>query len=158
MIKECFIDINRMVRKYNDEIYQYVGDQIVISWPVQSLKDFAPTEFFFSVQRNLLNKSEFYLEKFGIIPSFKAGVHLGLVTKVEVGDVKRDIAYHGDTLNVAARLEGLCGPLNQSILVSSVFKERAKLNDKYVTTSFGVKTLRGREARLEVFSITPAGI
>lgn len=158
LIQECFLDINRMVRKYNAEIYQYVGDQIVISWPLESLKGFGPTEFYFSVQKNLINKREFYQRKFGIIPSFKAGVHLGLVTKVEVGDVKRDIAYHGDTLNVAARLEGLCSQLNQSIIVSSIFRERGKLNDKYLTTSFGVKTLKGREARLEVFGITPAVI
>jgi adenylate cyclase len=74
---------------------------------------------------------------------------------VEVGDVKRDIAYHGDTLNVAARLEELCNETQQPILVSAAVKERLKLDQKYTTISIGHRKLSGREVPVEIFGLAP---
>ena len=153
LIQECFLDISHIVRRYNAEIYQYVGDEIVISWPIEGLINFTSIDFFFAVQELLVNRKDYYFKNFGVVPSFKAGAHIGIVTMVEVGDVKRDIAYHGDTLNVAARLEGLCNELNQPILISAALREKGMLDKKYTTTSFGFKNLKGRGALLEVYGI-----
>ena len=155
LIQDCFIDINKVVRKYNADIYQYVGDEVVVSWPAEDLQNYACTEFFFAVQERLGRRKQYYLQTYGVLPSFKAGLHMGIVTMVEVGDVKRDIAYHGDTLNVAARLEGLCKETQQPILVSAVVKERLKLDEKYTTISLGHRKLSGREIPVEIFGLAP---
>lgn len=153
LIQDCFLDINKKVKEYNAEIYQYVGDEIVVSWPLSSFKNLYCIDFFFSVQQQFQERKAYYLNKYEALPFFKAGVHLGMVTAVEVGDVKRDIAYHGDTLNVAARLEKLCGIYKKSILISQAVKDLQKDNSKYITSSLGIKTLAGRESKIEVFSI-----
>ncbi len=43
---------------------------------------------------------------------------MGKVTAVEIGDIKRDIAYHVDTLNTAARIQSVCNEYNKDFLVS----------------------------------------
>ncbi|MDT0647385.1 adenylate/guanylate cyclase domain-containing protein [Zunongwangia sp. F260] len=154
LIQASFLDINKKVKEFNAEIYQYVGDEVVISWPVQGFKKAACVEFFFAVQELLVARSEFYNAKIGVVSKFKAGLHVGLVTAVEVGDIKRDIAYHGDTLNVAARIEGLCNEYKASILASGSIIEKGKLQGIFSTTSLGFKILQGRKNPIEIFSIT----
>ncbi len=45
-----------------------------------------------------------YRDRFGAVPEFRAALHCGEIVAGEIGDVRREIAYVGDTLNVAARL------------------------------------------------------
>ena len=56
------------------------------------------------------------MSKFNCTPMFKAGLDKGIITVIEVGDIKREIAYHDDVLNITSRLEKLCNILNQKIL------------------------------------------
>ena len=46
---------------------------------------------------------DFYLSHYQVVPEFKGGMDMGLVTVAEIGDIKRDIAYHGNVLNTASR-------------------------------------------------------
>jgi adenylate cyclase len=39
-----------------------------------------------------------YLQRYGLVPSFKAGIHCGNVIGGEVGIMKREITYSGDVL------------------------------------------------------------
>jgi len=45
------------------------------------------------------------LEQFGVVPSFRIGVHGGEVVVSEQGDTKRAIGVYGSTINIAARME-----------------------------------------------------
>ena len=50
MIRDCFFDINQILTHYNAEVYQYVGDEIVLSWVIEdSLDNSRCFEFFFAV-------------------------------------------------------------------------------------------------------------
>ncbi|RKS50495.1 adenylate cyclase [Gillisia mitskevichiae] len=153
LIQHSFLDINRIVREYHAEIYQYVGDEIVISWPLQKFQGNSPIGFLFSVQDQLNSREDFYYKQFGEVPTFKAGIHMGMVSVIEVGDVKRELAYHGDTLNVASRLENLCKSYDSSLLISGEVKNSIQDQNRYHTTFLGQKNLEGRESPLEVFSV-----
>ena len=103
LIRDSFMDINKVLVKHRAEIYQYVGDEIVISWPVtEGMKKAACVEFYFDCQNQFNLRKNYYTKLYGLTPKFKGGLHAEPVTAVEVGDVKRDIAYHGDTINTAA--------------------------------------------------------
>lgn len=99
LIRDCFLDINHVSVKYNAEIYQYVGDETVLSW---LMNDHSNPEnsinFYFATKDNFLTRKDYYLKEYGIMPEFRAGLHQGVVTCVEAGDIKREIAYHGDPL------------------------------------------------------------
>ena len=99
-------------------------------------------------------KRNHYLEKYGVVPEFKAGMHLGLVTAVEVGSIKREIAYHGDTINTASRIQGKCNELDQTFLISETVKEAIEnLNRNYQYQSMGEITLRGKDHSVELYGV-----
>jgi len=62
----------------------------------------------FAYDKLLINKSEYYRNKYGMVPKFKAGANSGYVTVAEVGELKKELAYHGEVLNTAARIQGKC--------------------------------------------------
>ncbi|MEO0338124.1 MAG: adenylate/guanylate cyclase domain-containing protein, partial [Bacteroidota bacterium] len=73
------------------EIYQYVGDEIVISWSMEKgIKNGHCIQCFFDVQIALRQKWDYYQKNYGVQPEFKAGVHCGHVMAGEIGVVKRD--------------------------------------------------------------------
>ncbi|WP_417885421.1 adenylate/guanylate cyclase domain-containing protein [Zunongwangia sp.] len=152
-IQESFMDINQVVKKYNAEIYQYVGDEIVLSWPLKRFETSVAIKFFFAVNKRFKDRKESYLKNYNSIPIFKAGVHQGLVTAVEVGEVKREIAYHGDVLNVASRIEGLCKTFNKRILVSKEIQQNKSIQNEFNINSLGNQKLEGRKESVEVFSV-----
>ncbi len=153
-IRDCFADINEVLLPMRAQVYQYVGDEIVITWPeAEGLKHAACLEFYFACRQLFNNRSEFYLSAYGTIPLFKAGLHSGKVTAVEIGAVKRDIAYHGDTLNTASRIQGVCNEYQQEILVSASLLGKLELNNGFRTISLGKIPLRGKKDPIEILSV-----
>jgi adenylate cyclase len=116
---------------FGGEIYQYLGDGAIISWSVKSgILDCNYLKAYYTF-RKIITKNEKYFErKYGLIPEFKAGVHVGHVMVLQVGQTRRDISYNGDTINTAARIEGMCKEYKQDLLISEDLYERTK--DKVV--------------------------
>ena len=92
-IQDCFFDLNEVVLDHDAEIYQYVGDEAVLSWPYKKgLANNNCLGLFFSFQHQLESRKVYYLEKYGIYPEFKAGLHGGTLMVAEVGSVKKELA------------------------------------------------------------------
>ena len=154
LIRDSFMDINQVLSRHNAEIYQYVGDEIVISWPMTSNRSgLSCVEFFFACQDQFNKRYSFYMENYGFVPQFKAGLHLGVVTAVEVGEIKRDIAYHGDTLNTASRIQSVCNQYDKILLVSGDVKDFTQLEKEYSVESLGDISLKGKEKLIGVYSV-----
>lgn len=155
-LKKVFSDVTNPILNAGGEIYQYVGDEIVITWPVNKNKNsFEFAACFFSIQAFLENKKQNYLNDFGAFPVFKAGAHLGEVTVGEIGVIKRDITYSGDVLNTAARIQGLCNELNCDFLISFDLYEFSKNLEEFFTVDYnGTIPLRGKKEQLQLISIS----
>jgi adenylate cyclase len=90
---------------------------------------------------------------YGLLPNFKAGVHTGTVTAVEIGEVKRDIAYHGDTLNTAARIQSVCNEHGKSFIVSKALFDKTGSHPSVQTQELGSIMLKGKTSPIELVSI-----
>jgi adenylate cyclase len=153
-IRDCFADINEVLFPYRAQVYQYVGDEIVVTWPErEGLKNHYCIRFFFACKKQFGNRAEYYMNTYGFLPEFKAGVHTGKVTAVEIGEIKRDIAYHGDTLNTAARIQSVCNEYNKSLLVSQYLLNKTGENHNMQTEALGMIGLRGKMAKVGIVSI-----
>ena len=120
MLKEYFSDLSNSIITFSGEIYQYVGDEIVVSWTLKNgLQNNNCIHCFFAMKTEIKNHTAKYNEKFGLLPEFKAGFHVGKVTTGEIGVIKKDIIFTGDVLNTTARIQGLCNEYEVDILVSS---------------------------------------
>lgn len=154
LIQDCFYDINDVVSKYDAEIYQYVGDEVVLSWPYsKGLANKNCVALFFEFQRVLASRANYYNEKYELIPEFKAGLHGGKLMVAEVGIVKKELAFHGDVINTSARIQAECNTHNVSILISEKLKNDLNIIDNYSTTAIGNVLLKGKNKGIEIFTI-----
>ncbi len=154
LIQDCFMDVSEIVLQYEASIYQYVGDEIILTWPIkEGLKNLNCIRFFFSYKEKLMNKRTYYEKKYGLVPEFKAGLEMGLVMVAEVGDLKREIAYHGDVLNTAARIQGCCNTYGKSILISENIEQTLGEAFQERTELLGDVQLRGKQQNVKIYSV-----
>jgi len=118
-IKEFFDDITEPILENDGEIYQYVGDEVVITW--KEKKGAGAIQCFNQIKEVIHKRSTWYEEKFGVAPSFRAGCHIGPATTGEIGIIKKEIIYSGDVLNTAARIRGLSDQYSVDILCSKEY-------------------------------------
>ena len=155
LVQDCFLDINEVLVRYRAEIYQYVGDEVVINWlDTNGFNPHITIEFFFSCQHQFEKRREYYLDTYGLVPEFKAGAHYGMVVAAEVGDIKREIAYHGDTLNTAARIQGLCNQHQSKLIISNSVKQLLSDDHSYKIDSIGELPLRGKDHPIALFRVS----
>ena len=144
MLRRFYADLTLPVLANEGEIYQYVGDEIVVSWPntpedkIKALKFIRNTHYLIERLRGK------YLKRFGKVPVFKAGVHAGEVTVGFVGVIKRVLIYCGDTLNTAARIRSMCHELNESYVLSEDFMQDFHQPHGYDINPIGEIELKGR--------------
>lgn len=153
-IRDSFLDINKILLSFNADVYQYVGDEIVVTWRVaDGERDLSCIRFFFGCEKQFQNNADYYLSNYGVLPHFKAGLHMGKVTAVEIGDIKRDIAYHGDTLNTAARIQSVCNDYHKNFLISEYALASLDPHHQLKTEAIGMILLRGKSVEVGIFSV-----
>lgn len=154
LIQLCFRHLNLVLEKSNGEIYQYVGDEAVMTWDARYQENFNHCiDFFFAFRSKIEAERSNYESKFGLVPEFKAGVNCGSVTAAEVGTIKREIAYHGDVLNTAARIQEQCNGLKEKLLISGDFLSELGNGHTYHSIPLGATELKGKYQPVKIFAI-----
>lgn len=139
------------------EVYQYIGDEIVISWSMEDgLKNANCLKCFFEIRKQLHTHQSSLMEDFGFEIGFKAGIHFGEVTIGEIGALKKEIVFTGDVLNTSARIQSKCNDLKSDLLISGQLKNLLSPN-RYSFKSKGTITLKGREKQEELFDVSNPG-
>jgi adenylate cyclase len=152
MIQDCFNDLG-VVAENEAEIYQYVGDEVILTWKLQDgLRDQNCLNAYFNFKQQLEIRKEYYIENYNCIPNFKAGMNSGIVTVAEVGKYKKEIAYHGDTINTAARIQGKCNEFNEGLLISEVLKNDLD-NVNFSFDKLGSIALKGKENHILLHAV-----
>jgi len=152
LIQDCFNDVNKVIPPFNAEIYQYVGDEVVLSWrSEEGLRNNNCINFFFAFQKKLQKRREHYINKYNFLPEFKAGANMGNITVAEVGDFKREIAYHGDTINTASRIQSVCNTYKKSFLISEDLKN--EISGKFNAEFISAIKLRGKEQEINLYNV-----
>jgi adenylate cyclase len=154
LLNTFFHEITEPVLATKAEIYQYVGDEIVFNWTTENgLKDANCLKIFFMIKKRIADREEYYLDEFGVVPGFKAGVHYGRVIIGQIGDIKREIVFNGDVLNTTARIQDLCNKYQQELLVSRRLLSLLKLPQEYAQEYLGKFQLRGKEEEIHLYGI-----
>jgi len=155
LIQDCFKDLSELVVKFRGAIYQFVGDEAVITWKTKRKDNYKNSILlFFAFEKMLKEKSDFYQNKYGIVPQFKAAVNSGKVMAAEVGGtVKSEIAYHGDVLNTASRMMELCKSYQKNLMLSENMLENVDGEIQEIKFEFqGELKLRGIDKKMNVYS------
>jgi len=154
LLNEVFHEISQPILQTKAEIYQYVGDEVILTWEVEvGLKNSNCLRAFFMFQERLYINKEYYIKNFGVNPEFKAGLHFGNVISAQIGDLKREIVYNGDVLNTTARIQSECNNYQRQLLVSGSLMKRLQHIKDYQWEWVDAVTLRGKEKEVELFSV-----
>ena len=151
---DFFHDVAEPVLQTRGQIYQYVGDEVVVTWTTErGLRQGNCLRCVFLVTESVYDRKDRYLARYGLVPEFKAGLHGGPVVTAEIGDIKKDIVYSGDTVNTAARVEAQCRPLERRVLVSESLLHRCQLPAELEAEDMGERELRGKVESLRLYSV-----
>ncbi len=153
LVQDVFNDM-AVVDNYRGEIYQYLGDGAIISWGIKDgitrlncLKAFA------AFNRLVKRRHRYYNRKYGLIPEFKAGMHAGKVMVLQVGQIRRDLSYNGDTINTAARIESVCNDYRSTLLISGELYNMLPENKYFNFKKLDNIKLKGKRRGVDIYAV-----
>ncbi len=153
MLKDFFSDITDPVLSNGGHIYQYVGDEVVVTWLNTPKNKERSLRFIKQAIEALANKAYYYDKEYGVHPTFKAGIHAGGVTAGHIGIIKKDLVFSGDTLNTAARIRSKCHDLDEEYVLSIDFLDGFKNDSKFHIREIGEMEFRGRKEKSKLFAV-----
>ncbi len=153
-LRDCFSDISEAILAWKGEVYQHAGDSVLVTWRMhRGIRSAACVQCFFDMIQLLERRQDDYRRQYDTIPRLRAGIHGGDVVTTWVGEARKDLAFHGDTMNSAARVEGMCKELDEQCLVSGLVSEAIELPPHLGARSVGEVELRGRTKALTLYAV-----
>ena len=149
LLKDFFADVTNPIINTKGDIYQYIGDEVVVAWKYEDgITGNCCVQCFFDMKEQVEANRKHYLDKFGLVPEFKAGIHFGKVVAGEIGIMKRDITFSGDVLNTTSRIENKCKEFKVDLIASDELLSQLSFGDQFILQSLGNVKLRGKEKEL----------
>jgi len=153
-INECFQILTKYMYKYGASLYQFVGDEAILSWKTPTAKKtLTPLQLYFDFSEHLLKENERLKNDFDANAKFKATIHSGLVAVTKIQSVKNEIVYHGDVLNICSRMMEECNRLGKDLLVSQTIAEWLENNQTYKARFVEELMFRGKEKESQIYEI-----
>jgi adenylate cyclase len=136
------------------EVLNYVGDEVIVTWPEKiGAVDCRPLRCFLGMRKDLADASAQLQREFGVVAQIRGSLHFGPVIVGEIGDVKRAIVFNGDVMNTAARLEELSRTVDGGFLASRAAMERFTSPLPFPVRDLGRLEIRGRVDGIDVVSM-----
>ena len=151
-IRDFIAYVSSGIMKHNGRIYQYLGDEIVVWWPDSSLNARKCIQAILEIRKELNKNGERFRRRYGVVPDYKAGLHVGTVMVGQIGIVKKDLVMSGDAINTAARIRSACNDLNQKYLASKELVELMEMKD-WQTESLGPIELKGKNETMDLYAL-----
>jgi adenylate cyclase len=151
LVGKFLFDVSKPITDYGGEIYLYKGDGLIALWDWrEAVRDNKILRAIDAVFTTVAQEQPQYIEQFGVVPSFRVGVHGGEVVVSEQGDTKRAIGVYGSTINIAARIEDAAKAHNVACALSGDLAA-ALSGDSERLTPIGREKIRGSAVELPIF-------
>ena len=153
-LKDYYADITEPIRTTKAEIYQYVGDEIILSWELSTeLEKNNAILCILGIQQVINNRRNSYQSRYGYVPKFRSTMHLGKVLVTWVGELKKEIVYIGDVMNTTARMQEDCKRLNRDFLVSKEIAESINGSPEVSVEFLETTVHRGKEKPVTLYAV-----
>ena len=153
-LSRVFSAVAEPVAVCRGEIYQYVGDEIVVTWTeADGAIEARPLRCFFEMSAAVDALGTEFATRFGAKAELRAALHLGEVIAGEVGEQRRAIVFHGDVMNTASRLEQATREHRCRFIASADALRAFGPLPELVSRDLGALALRGRKEPIPAFGI-----
>jgi len=157
LLNRFVLDLTQPIVAARGEIHRYVGDELIATWQLEEgVAGGRCVAACFGAIDRLARRAPDYRREFGAAVSVRAGLHCGPVVTGEMGTVRKEIVFLGDTVNTAARIQELCRQTGDRVLASADLVDRLELPPGIAKRSLGDLRLRGKGADLELYALTSA--
>jgi adenylate cyclase len=152
LLSRLWNDVSGPVQRHGGTVHRYVGDEIEVTWTLERGRGQC-LRCARAILDTLAEARPQYRREFGTEACLRLALHAGPVVVGELGTLKREIAYSGDTLNTTARIEGVAKELDRDIVVSGDLLHLTGVPEGLLAEPLGRRRLRGREREVELFAI-----
>jgi adenylate cyclase len=154
LLDRTFRLLTLSVIDYRGEVLNYVGDEVIVTWPERSgAIECRPLRCFMAMRDELSRATSQLEREFGVVPRIRGSLHFGPVIVGEIGDLKRAIVFNGDVMNTAARLEELSRNVDGGFLASRAAMQRFDSALPFAVRDLGRLAIRGRADGIDVVGI-----
>lgn len=145
LVRDFMADLSEPILASRAQVSHYIGDEVVLTWPLSRRRPKAAWPLLVRLAQDRFDhRRDYYLGRYRAVPAFKCGVHVGAVITTEVGVLKSELVHHGDVMNVAARLSGLCKAKGCTVLATPEALETAESTEGFTTELIGPQEIKGR--------------
>ena len=154
LINRFVVDITEPIAAAYGEIHRYVGDELIASWKLaDGVADAHCVRACFDAFDRLAALSPVYMRDFGTPVHCRAGLHCGPVVTGEMGSVKKEIVFLGDTVNTTARIQEFCRQTGDRVLASAALVNLLELPSGITKRPLGDLRLRGKESDVVLYAL-----
>jgi adenylate cyclase len=154
LLRDIFDDLTEPALDSEGEVVGYVGDEAILSWPLaRGLANGNAVLCYVLFKKRIASRAAYYEAEYRVVPSFRAAVHAGPIVATEVGQIRTDVALHGDALNTAARVLGECNSLDAELLMTESVASRIPALDRVSIQPLGQHVLRGKEEAVMLYKM-----
>jgi adenylate cyclase len=153
-----FSDWAEPVSAARGETHRYVGDEIIVTWPLaRGVKKARCVACVLAMQDAIDARRDWYQREFGTVPAFRAALHCGPIVTGEMGDQRKEIVFLGDTVNTTSRMQAACRERNVHLVLSGVLSDQLPQDRRFTLRSLGVWTPRGKSRAVRLYTADRAG-
>ena len=153
-LSDVFTRLSQVVTAFSGEVHRIVGDTLIVTWPLASGDENARAfRAVFECREALEAAAPHFERRYGECAAFRTSLHCGPLVAAEIGGLKGEIALVGDAMNTASRIEQVCRTTGHRVIVSRALLTRAALPFDLTATSIGMRRLRGKAERVELFAL-----
>jgi adenylate cyclase len=154
LVSRFVADVTDAIAAARGEIHRYVGDELIATWKLaDGIAEGRCVRACFAALGRLAELAPAYRREFGAAVACRAGLHCGPVVAGEMGTLKREIAFLGDTVNTAARIEEFCRQSGHRVLASADLVDRVELPPGIAKRPLGALHLRGKESDVALYAL-----
>jgi adenylate cyclase len=154
LVRKFLVDVSQPITDYGGEIYLYKGDGLIAVWRWATvIEGDTILETVDAIFGAIERQQRAYERLFGVVPTFRIGIHGGDVVVSEQGDTKRSIGIYGDAINIAARMEDAAAAHGVGCILSEVVAKA--LADQARIHEIGEEAVRGISTPVRVCEYRP---
>jgi adenylate cyclase len=147
-------DLEDPLLEHGGDVYQYVGDEVVVTWPVADARSNGRClACHFAIVDAIERARSRYEAMYGAAPSFRTGIHSGRIVAGEIGDRRKQIVFVGDVVNTASRVQAEAKAREKNLVVSGALLARIDLPANVEARPLGAVQPKGKEQAVELFEI-----
>lgn len=153
-LNRFYADLSEPILETGGQIYRYVGDEIIVTWPMERAARNAGCFRLLQLAEAVIAQHAAHYERtYGTVPAWRAALHCGRVAVGELGDIRQEIVLIGDAVNVTARLVDHARATGEEAVASADLVRRLQIPSPIPMRPLGSIDIRGRREPLEVYGL-----